>query len=209
MSSPAGASYGLVKWTLVDFSTGRVGSGEKELLSTDFEVVVIPAPPRPRLDLRHSGPRRTAADAVGWLIRGGRGSTTKRFRLAHGFWLVLRERRTPSRSRLVLLTARRDAQRLSTADWFRVDEDGATASREDEAGSLRLEWAQDAEGFQELVSTTVTTDIDLDLRAARGPSGRTPLWQLRILAGSTIRWPPAADGVQLVPRLRPDRSGPS
>lgn len=200
-------SYGLVRWELVEVSTGRVRRGHKELLLTDFEVVVLPPPPPPRYGLLRSSPRQTIADAIGWLVRGGRGSTTKRARLEHGFWLVLRERRSPARTSLILLSARRDEQRLAGMEWFRVDEDGATASQVDASGALHLEWTQDGEGFEELASLATVTDVSLDLRTARGPSGRPPVWRVSVLAGSTIRWPRSADGVRLVPRLRPSLGG--
>ena len=183
-------------------------AGQTRLGPHDFEVVVLPPPRPPRRDLLRSAPCQTATDALGWLIRGGRGSTTKRARLAHGFWLVLRERRSPTRSTLVLLSATHEQQRLTGVGWFRVDEGGATA-RKEEAGSLTLGWAQDPEGFEELVSTTAATDLALDLRTARGPTRRAPVWRVRILAGSEVRWPRAVDGVRLAPRLRPARERPA
>ena len=204
-SGAAAGLCGFVRWELVEVSTGLTRAGEKQLLTTDFEVVVYPPPPPPRLELSWSGLRRTGADATGWLIRGGRGSTTKRVRLDRDSWLVLRERRSPVRAPLVLLSARRDAQRLVGTDRFRVDEDGTTASQVEGSGRLGLRWAQDGQGFHELVSTAAVTDVSLDLRTARGPLGRAPVWEVRVLAGSTIRWPSAADGVRLVPRLRPQR----
>lgn len=92
---------------------------------------------------------------------------------------------------------------------FRVDDGGTTASQAEGTGSLELEWAQDADGFQELVGTTAVTDVTLHLRSARGPAGPAPVWDVRMLAGSKVQWPSSADGVQLVPRLRPDRGRPT
>lgn len=194
---------GLVSWELLNVSTGRTRAGQKELLTTDFEVVVYPPPPPPRFELSGSGVRQTVADAIGWLIKGGRGSTMKRVRLGDGFWLVLRERRSPVRAPLVLLSARRDVPRLVGMERFRVDEEGGSASQAEGGGRLGLRWAQDGEGFHELVSTTALTDVSMDLRTPRGPVGRAPVRQVRVSAGSVIRWPSAADGVRLVPRLRP------
>ena len=189
-------------------STDQVWSREREVRLADFEVVTLPPPPRPQIDLFWAGPRQVLADTAGWLVKGGRGSTTKSLRLSDGFWLVLRERRIESRPFSVLLTAQRDSERLVCVEWFQVGEGGTTASQTEDSGSLGLEWDHD-DGFQELVSTTVITDVALGLRAARGRVGRAPIWQLRILAGSTIRWPKSTDGVRLAPRLRPDRSRPA
>lgn len=201
----SGESCGRLVWELVDTSTGVVHRGQRELRATDFEVMVSPPPAAPHFDLFGVGARQVVADTVGWLVRGGRGSATKSVRLADGFWLVLRERRAPSQSALVLLTVKRDETRLSCMDWFKVDDGGTTAAQVEGTGSLQLEWAQDGDGFQELVSTTVVTDVSLRLRSARGPVGREPIWQVRILAGSAVRWPRSGDGIRLVPRLRPHR----
>ncbi len=180
-------------------------TGQRKLLITDFEVVVYPPPPPPRLELFGSGPRQTPTEAIEWLVSGGRGSTTKQLRLDHGFWLVLRERRSPARARLILLSARREAERLFGMERFRVDEVGGSASQVEGSGRLGLRWAQDGEGFYELVSTAFDTDVSMDLRTVRGPIGRAPVWEIRVVAGSTIRWLRTADGVRLVPRLRPRR----
>lgn len=144
------------------------------------------------------------ANALGWLVRGGRGSSTKQVRLADGFWLILRERRAPTQPALVLLTARSDRVPLSGGDWFRTEEGGATATQTEETGSLELEWKQDEDGFPELLCTAVVADIVWRLQPARGPLGRDPVWEVRLLAGSIIRWPSVVDGIRLVPRLRPD-----
>lgn len=193
----------------MDVSRSRTRVGEKPLQVTDFEVVVYPPPPPPRFELSAAGVRQTVADAVGWLIRGGRGSTTTRVRLDHDFWLVLRQRRSPVRAPLVLLSATRDGQRLVGLERFRVDEDGSAASQVEGNGRLGLRWAQDGQGFHELVRTAALTDVSVQLRTARGPVGRAPVWEVRVLAGSTIRWPRAEDGVRLVPRLRPRRDRPT
>lgn len=204
-----GGSAGRLVWELMDTSTGEVRSGERELRLADFEVLVSPPPVPPHLNLLQVGPRRVIADSLSWLVRAGRGSATKRVQLADGFWLVLRELRTPSRSSLVLLSAKRDGARLSCVERFRVDDGGTTATQADGTGLLELEWAQDGDGFQELVSTAVVTDVTLRLRSARGPVGRAPVWHVRILAGSRVQWRSSADGVQLVPRLRPNRGRPA
>lgn len=199
---------GWLAWELVDVGTGRVSIGRRELQLSDFEVMVFPPPVRPRLDLLRAGPRRVVLDGLSWLVKGGRGSTTKRVRVAEGFELVLRERRTPATSSLVLLSGERAEGRLRTLRWFRADESGTTAMSQEGSGSLELEWARDADDFLELASTTATTDVVLRLLPAQGPVGRDPVWLVRILAGSTIRWPRAVDGVRLVPRLRPNRTPP-
>lgn len=196
--------WGQLRWELVDLPTGQVRRGQRSLTLADFEVIVLPPPPIPRFDPLRLGPRRIVADTLGWLVRGGRGSSTKQLRLSDGFWLVLREIRAPKRPAMVLLTARSEHVRLSGGDWFRVDEDGSTATQPEGSGRLGLEWAQDGEGFVELLCTTARTDVVLRLQPARGPIGRDPVREVRILAGSTIRWPRAADGVRLVPRLRSD-----
>lgn len=202
-------SCGRLVWELVDLATGRVRAGQRELGVADFEVMVLPPPPAPQFNLLRLEIRRTVADALGWLVRGGRGSSTKQVRLADGFWLVLRERRAPTPPSVVLLTARSDQVRLSGGDWFRVEEDRATATQTEETGSLSLEWEQDEYGFPELRRMTVAADVVLRLQSARGPIGRAPVWEVRLLAGSTIRWPTAADGIRLVPRLRPDTRRPT
>lgn len=203
-------SCGLLIWEWVDLVTGQVGTGRRELGIADFEVMVLPPPPTPQFDLLRVGPRRIVADTLGWLVRGGRGSSTKQVRLTDGFWLVLRERHAPTQPVLVLLTARRDRTPLSGGNWFRVEEGGATATQTEESGSLKLEWQQEeGGGFPELLRTTVVADVVLRLQPARGPIGRKPIWEVRLLAGSTIRWPTTADGIRLVPRLRPDTNRPA
>lgn len=200
---------GRLAWELVEVASGRVRDGQRELRSSDFEVVVLPPPVRPHLGLLSDGLRQAALDSVSWLVKGGRGSTTKSVSLTDGFELVLRERRAPAAAVLVLLGARRSRGRLRTLRWFRVDENGTTATSQEGEGSLTLEWERDRDGFYELVSTTAATDVLLRLVPPQGPIDREPAWLLTILAGSTIRWPPAAAGVRLVPRLRPDRTPPS
>lgn len=203
MSGPAGLC-GHVGWEAVNSSTGQVCSGQRGLSLTDFEVVVIPPPTTPDVSSFWTGPRTVVADTLQWLSSTGRGSATKSVRLGDGFWLVLRGLRSPTRASRVLLTGRRDRLRLTGDVWFQVDEGGATAAQVKDTGLLELEWEEDADGMQELVTTTTATDVILRLRSARGPLRREPSWQLRILAGSTIRWPRSADGARLVPRLRPD-----
>lgn len=208
MGEEAATSSGRLAWELVDLSSGQVREGQREVRVSDLEVMVLPPPVRPRFDRLLVRPGRVVADSLGWLVKGGRGSSTKAVRLGHGFWLVLRERRSPSRSTVVFLTARCDDLRLSGGELFRVDEGGTTATRTDEPGMLGLEWDRDQEGFSELARMTAVTDVSLKLQAARGPIGRDPVWEVRILAGSSVRWPRAADGVRLAPRLRPDRQRP-
>lgn len=163
-----------------------------------------PPPVTPRFDLLGLGPRQIVADVVGWLVKAGRGSTTKGVRLADGFWLVLRELLTPSPPSLVSLTAKRDDVRLSCVEFFEMDDGATTATKVEEGGTLELEWVQNQDGFQEIRSTTFVTDVSLRLRSARGPLRREPIWRVRILAGSVVRWPQSAGGVRLVPRLRPN-----
>ena len=202
-------SSGRLVWELVDLSTGQVSAGRRDLGVADFEVMMLPPPPAPQFHLLRLRPRRVVADTLGWLVRGGRGSSTKQVRLARGFWLVLRERRAPTPPSLVLLTARSDRTRLSGGDWFRVNEGGATATQREEHGSAELEWQQDENGFPELRRTTVVDDVVLRLQPARGPIGREPTWDVRLIADSTIQWPSTADGISLVPRLRPHTNRPA
>lgn len=208
MSAASVGSCGQLIWELKSLSTGQVRSREREVRLADFEVVTFPPPHQPDFDLFWAGPRQVLADGASWLMKGGRGSTTKSLRLSDGFWLVLRERRAPTRPFSVLLTARRDTERLMCVERFRIEEGGTTASQAEDTGSLGLEWGQDDNEFHELLSTTIITDVTLDLRTARGRVGRAPIWQVRILAGSMVQWPKSTDGVRLAPRLRPDRSRP-
>lgn len=199
-----GPGSGRLVWEVLETSTGQVRGGHRDLRPTDFEVIVSPPPDPPRFDLLRLGPRQIAADAVGWLAKGGRGSTTKRVRLGDGFWLILRERQSPSRPSLLLLTAKRDGARTSCVEWFEIDGGATTANEVEGPGVLELEWASDQE-FQELASTSCVTDVSFHLRSAAGPLRRDPLWRVRLQAGSVVRWPQSAGGVRLVPRLRPDR----
>lgn len=209
MNAASVASCGQLKWDLTSFSIDQVWSREREVRLADVEVMTSPPPPQPQFDLFWAGPQQVMRDTASWLMKGGRGSTTKSLRLSDGFWLVLRERRTPSRPFSVLLTARRDTEHLMCVERFRIEEGNTTASQVDDSGSLGLEWGQGDDGFRELTSTTFITDVTLPLRSARGGLGRAPIWQLRILAGSTVQWPKSSEGVRLAPRLRPDRSRPA
>ena len=106
-------SWGHVRWELVDLVSGQVRSGQLEVPATDSEVMVFPPPVPPRFDRLLVRPDRVLVDGLGWLVRGGLRSSTKRLRLGRNFWLVLRERRSTTQSTLVALTARSDHVRLS------------------------------------------------------------------------------------------------
>jgi hypothetical protein len=203
----ADEGFGRLAWEVLETATGQVRRGARDLRLVDFEVMVTPPPVTPRFDLLGRGPRRVAAEVVGWLVRAGRGSTTKAVRLGGGFWLVLRELLTPSPLSRVVLSARHDDVRLSCLEVFTVDEGATTATKVEEPGSLLLEWAPNQDGSTELLSTTFVTDVSLRLRAATGPRRREPVWRVKVLAGSVVRWPQSADGLRLAPRLRPGTYG--
>lgn len=204
VSEIADEGRGRVVWEVLETSTGERRAGERDLRLTDFEVMVLPPPVTPRLDLLGLGPRQVVADALGWLVRAGRGSTTKGVRLGDGFWLVLHELRTPSPLTLVSLSAKRDGVRTTCVERFVMDDGAATATKVEGPGSLALGWAQNQDGFHEIESITFVTDVSLGLRSSRGPMRREPIWHVRVLAGSVVRWPQSDEGIRLVPRLRPD-----
>ena len=191
-----------VAWEITETSTGEVvHAGQRDLRLTDVEVRVTPARARPGLDRLRLGPRQVAADLVGWLLTGGR--TTKRVQLGAGFWLVLQEKPGRERPKGVGLQAERDGERTFCWEWFQVDEGGATATKLQETGELGLEWATNRHGHQEVVTTSFGSDVSLRMQPGDGGLRTVVRWRVRVLAGSVIHWPQGADGIQLVPRLRP------
>lgn len=102
------------------------------------------------------------------------------------------------------LQAEREGTRTFCWEWFELADSGVTATKRQETGALRLEWEPNRDGHQEVVSTVFVSDVSLRLLAATGSARQEPGWRVRVLAGSMIHWPHAADGIQLVPRLRPE-----
>ena len=204
MSAHAAAT-GRLAWEVTETATGTVvHQGQRDLGLADVEVMVRPVRPAPRLGQLRRHPRRSAADALSWLVYRGRPHTSKRVRLGAGFWLVLPEHSGPGRPSGTALQATREGQQTSGWEWFDLDESGATATKRQETGTLGLEWVVNRDGYQEVVSTVFVSDVSLRVMAATGSARREPVWRVRVLAGSAIRWPQAADGIRLVPHLRPD-----
>lgn len=186
-----------------------VHRGQRDLGLADVEVMVRPARPAPRLGQLRRHPRRSAADALSWLAYRGRPHTSKRVRLGADFWLVLPEHPGPGRPSGTALQATREGHQTFGWEWFDLDESGATATKRQESGTPGMEWALNRDGYQEVVRTVFVSDVSLRGMAATGSARREPVWRVRVrvLAGSVIRWPQAADGIRLVPRLRPDHPG--
>lgn len=197
-SSPREPVGGQVSWEAQAAVPGAtVHRGQREVNPADVEVLVRPPAPRPRL-----WPPSAVGETVSWLVTRGRSRTRKRLRLGAGFWLVLPEQPGPARPPGMALQAERDGERSFCWEWFEVGDDGATATKRQETGTLQLEWAANRDGHQEVVGTTFVTDVSLRLEGT-GPRSRDPIWRVRVLAGSVVRWPQAGEGIRLVPRLPP------
>lgn len=202
---PDEPSSGWISWEATRASTDEVlARGERHLRPTDFEVMINPARPAPRLSRLRLGPRELGGDLLSWLVTRGRARSTKRLRLGEGFWLVLPEQPGPTLPPGMALQAVRDGEGTFCWEWFDIDNDGTTATKLQEAGVLTLTWAPDPSGNLETLTTTFATDVSLRLQADDERDHRRPRYRVRVLAGSVVRWPRAADGIKLVPRLRPD-----
>lgn len=202
---PAGAGDGRLAWEVLEPATGNVvHRGQRDVRLADIEVRVLAAHPPPQLRQLPRGLRPVAVDLTSWLVPRGRPRTMKRVALNAGFWLVLPERPGPRRPPGLALQAERDGKGTFCWEWFELHDAGSTATKLQETGALRLRWARNRLGHLEVVETAFDTDVSLRVMTATGPA-RREAWRVRVQAGSVVHWPQAADGIRLVPRLRPDR----
>lgn len=120
----------------------------------------------------------------------------KRIVLSDHFYLNMAESPSPSlkeKKGFGLTLGRDDNNQIFSWEWFVVNyEDHAYKLQED--GSLRIKMAQVGSGW-EVTRTEFLSDVSL--RAVVSPDGRAdrPTWRVRILKGSTIRWPSMVNGV--------------
>jgi hypothetical protein len=169
LTQNGGAAIGNVSWDITDASGKGIGKGSKQLHVGDVKIETLN-----KLD-------------------GGTGYQ-KDIPLSQGFLLELSEQGQEDSgqgSGFGLAGKRADGGTLSW-EWFVVDKPGH-AKKLQEGGELNFKQAKTQNGT-EIIQTDFPTDISLRVAKFPGGSILKPEWRIKILKGSSIRWPSLVKG---------------